>query len=123
MLIEGHTIKLTSLGKFTVIQYKHKLLDKDGNLNKKTLHVDWKATLERWADIYGKREKKDYKEFKNKPIVYYEPKDNIIYKFTWDKYGSTTKGAALYNLSIMRGLKKRLSTYVMNPDNPKYYTA
>jgi|TARA_R110000851_G_scaffold147580_5_gene287527 hypothetical protein len=123
MLIKGYTVKLSGLGKFSVIQYKHKLLNEDGELNKKTLHPDWKSTLKLWGERYGVRKKDEYKDIVNKPIIYYEPKDYIIYKFTWDKYTSTTRGTSLYHLSIMRGLKQRLSKYVLNPDNPKYYTA
>lgn len=123
MLIKGYTVKLTGLGKFNVIQYKHKLLDKMGNLNKKSLHPDWKATLQLWENTYGKRKKHEYKDIPDKPIIYYEPKDNTVYRFVWDKYTSTTKGSSLYDLSIMRGLKKRLVNYVLDPSNPKYYIA
>jgi len=85
-------------------------LDSDGNIRKNRLPVDWSKTLKLWWELYGKRDKTEYKEIKDKPLVFYnnDHSDDFLFKWHWDKRSCLAKHQSKYYFQAVRQNKRRL---------------
>jgi hypothetical protein len=124
-LLQGYIFKFPyRLGSLGIIQTKKVIkFHEDGTLNTDHLGVDWDKTLILWRKLYPDCVKlKDYKQYKNKPMVYYtnEHTDGRILKFHWKKKNTNIKNKSVYAFGIASQYKRALVNLINNNPNVQF---
>jgi hypothetical protein len=100
-------------GTLEIVKYKadSTYYDKDGNIRKNRLPVDWIETKRIWKEDYGDISNEDLKKIKNKPLALHfnEHSDGWQYKWDWDRRSSTIRNQIYYYFQAVRANKRRLA--------------
>ena len=62
-------IKLPGMGHIEIRKRRPRILDKAGNIKKRALKIDYKATKDLWKELYPDKSKEEIKELRDKPVV------------------------------------------------------
>tara|TARA_R110000803_G_scaffold49695_1_gene103403 strand:- start:1126 stop:1626 length:501 start_codon:yes stop_codon:yes gene_type:complete len=94
------------VGALRIKKYKPRLIDNEGNLIKKNLKPDWKATNELWA--------RDEKAKENKTRVYHTNKHSDGYEYKWhfSNYRSNCVNKSAYCFLPSRTNKRGITALV-----------
>ena len=114
------------LGNLRVLKFRNKFkLNKEGNLDKRKLRPNWKATKDLWKKIYAGKSWEEITALDNKPIVFHENKhsDGYNFKWYWDKLTCTVPNHTAYSIDISRKNDRKLAKALQDEDNDlNYYT-
>jgi hypothetical protein len=104
-------IKLPGMGHIEIRKRRPRILDKAGNIKKRALKIDYKATKDLWKELYPDKSKEEIKELRDKPVVYHTNKhsDGYIYKFVWDKLTCNMPFKSFYRFKAARGYTRLLA--------------
>jgi len=106
------------MGSVSVYKYnaEDSYFDKSGKIKKNNLPIDWVETLKLWEEKYGKRKRTEYKEFKDKPLVYLfnDHSDGFRYIWHWDKRSCIAKNQSIYHFRSTRTNKRLLANAIKN---------
>jgi hypothetical protein len=112
------------LGKIRIKKYKLQLkLDKNGNIDKRKLPVDWKRTWELWFREYPDKTREEIKQIQGKQRVFLlnEHTDGYQCKFIWDKYGCNIPNNRVYSLVFTRTNSRLLAEKLKSGSKVNYY--
>ncbi len=120
IIYDNMQVKLPGMGNIEVRKRRPSILDKDGNIKKKALKIDYKASKDLWKELYPGKCVEEIKEIKDKPIAYHTNKhsDGYIYKFMWDKLTCNMPFKSFYKFKAARGYT-RLLAKELKQDNCK----
>lgn len=95
--------------------YSVPTLDRDGNLRKELLRVDWASTLKWWRTTPNLKEKK---------VLYHNNKhtNGNGYSIMWDKTTIKVKGCSHYSFQACRRLSRGLAAQLKDPDYERNYS-
>lgn len=108
------------LGYLYIYGYKVKYkLDENGNLDKRSLRVDWDATKKYWKELYGDLTVAELKEIKGKPKIYLLNKHSSGKRFRtqWNKTTAIFNNKRLYSIKGVRQYSRQLAKTVKNNPN------
>lgn len=94
-------------------------IDKDGKLDKSKLEIDWGKTRALWVEEYGKLSNKEYKQIKDKPMVYLSIDHRV--GFRWEKANAQHKNARYYTMRMMQHHNRYLGKYSSKDNNHRIY--
>jgi len=122
IILDAGAIKLVGLGDFSIKGYKPKRLDKNGNIKKKTLRIDWDRTWKLWNDKYPGKTIEEIKKIKDKPLLHHlnMHSDGYVYEVLWEKITSNVKGKSYYKFIPTRKNKRKLAKRILE-NKQKYY--
>ena len=111
IMLEGKDFSMPSLG--TVGIRKQKVIvamTPDGEIDKRYLRPDWKATKELWAKDEGAK--------RDKQLVFHLNKhfNGFNCKWFWDKSTSIVRNNTTYSLIMTRANKRALAEVIHNED-------
>lgn len=98
-------------------------LDKEGNVDKRSLSVNWKKTKILWNKQYFGKTFEEIKKIKNKPLIYElnEHTDGYRFSFFWDKITCNVPNQSAYYFEPIRKYKERLAIALKTIKNLEYY--
>lgn len=98
-------------------------LDKEGNLDKSKLSVDYAKTLEVWRKTYPNMTIEEIKQIPDRKIVYHlnDHSDGKRAHFYWDKITCNLKNQSAYRYQATRTLKRTLANVIKTMPNIQYY--
>ena len=109
VVYEGHDFNMGArLGSIRIRKFNNApKLNEKGEVNNR-FFVDWKATKNRWTELYPDKTAEEIKEIKNKPVVYHlnEHTDNWVMKWHWDKITCNVLNQAAYRFEPQREIKR-----------------
>jgi len=93
-------------------------LDKSGNVDKRRMAPDWKATKELWKNIYPGKTLKELKSVPNKKMVYHLNRhtDGYVHKWHWDKTTCIVRNSSGYSLEMVRSADRKLAKALKDED-------
>lgn len=109
------------------IRIKKKLtepkIDEEGNLDTRSLSINWKKTKRFWQKLYPGKSGKELKLIKGKPLIreLNESTDGYRMIWFWDKTTSNVKNQNAYYINMTRD-HDRLLTGALRANNLNYYT-
>lgn len=111
MIFENLEIRIPSMGSIQIKKSIPSVLDKNGNLKKKALRVDYQGTKMLWKEKYPGMSIEEIKQIPDRPIVYHKNKhsDGYIYKFIWDKLTCNMPMKSFYSFKAARGFTRMLA--------------
>ena len=85
--------------------------DKNGNINKNKLCINYKASWDKWIKDFPELTKEEIAKLPNKKYIYYlnEHTDGYKVRWRWDKFTCNVKNQTLYSLAMTRENKQELS--------------
>lgn len=118
MTLENLILRLPSMGSLQIKKYKPQFLNKDGEVNKKALKVDFGETRKLWKEKYPDLTMKEILQIKDRPIVYYTNKHSNGYalKYYWDTITTNLSGKSLYKFRPARQHSRFLSKTYKDPN-------
>jgi len=86
-------------------------LDNNGNLDTRTLSIDWKATKKLWQKLYPDKTADEISLIDNKPVIRELNEHTDGYRFTWfwEKLTSSLPNQSAYYLELTRDNDQILS--------------
>lgn len=126
-MVQGYIFKMPyRLGSLGVVQQKKKIKFKaDGTLDTHNLRINWDKTIKLWKEMYPECIKRsDYKEIKNKPVVYHtnEHTDGRYMKFHWKKKGTCLKNKSVYSFTPSFAYTQELTKLIQSNPNVQFCT-
>lgn len=114
------------LGNFRIIKklYKPKLTP-TGELDKRSLIIDFKATREMWKKLYPDKSWEEILKIENKPNIYNQNKhtDGYLCKWHWDRRTCLVKNATYYKFDVCRTKDRKLAKVLKSKAlNIDFYT-
>lgn len=120
MLYKNFEFKMPyRLGYLYMHKIKNKIkLTKDGELNKKSLIIDYGASYKMWKGMYPELTRQEIFAIPNKKYVYHlnEHTDGYVIKVYWDKTVCRVKNQRVYSFKLMKTI--RLYTAKVIKENP-----
>lgn len=97
-------------------------LDEEGNVDKSKLAVDWGKTLQKWKKLYSDIDPSEWKQIKNKPVIYLlnDHSDSTVKQWYWDKTSCNLSSQRWYKFNATRAWD-RLLAKVNKESNITYY--
>ncbi len=111
IILEGKDFNMPSLGSIGIRKQKIIVsMTKDGDIDKRYLAPDWKATKELW--------KKDSKAKENKQLVFHLNKhfNGFVCKWFWDRRTCSVPNYGAYALQMTRANKRLLASTIQDED-------
>ena len=126
MIIEDYkTLRMpANLGTIRIRKYKKKIrLTKDGEVDVRSLYVDWKATRDLWEKEYPGKTMKELKLIKDKPMMYHtnEHTEQYVFRLFWNRSGCAIENKNIYSIVLTRTNKRRIAELVKSNPNTNYY--
>ena len=126
-ILSGIVFKLPRcLGSIGIIQLKKKIgFDRNGNLKRRHLSIDWNATLILWRKIYPECvTRNDYKKIKDKPLCYFtnEITDGRIFTFIWKRKYANIRNLSAYTFRIAKLYRYALRDIILKNPNIQFCT-
>lgn len=123
VIYDNLEIKLPSIGSISIKKSMPSILDKDGNLKKKALKVNYGATNKLWKEKYPDKTWEQIKAIPDKTVVYHVNKhsDGFIFKFVWDKLTSNLPHKSFYRFKAARYFTRLLASELKNNSKLDFY--
>jgi hypothetical protein len=125
LIEEAREFKLPyRMGKIRIRKFRQKLtLDKNGDIDKRKLSVDWKKTWDLWKSQYPNKIVKDIISIEGKQLVYHLNEHTNGYQCVlyWDRRGCNVVNNRIYSLSFMRPNKRMLAKSLREHHKIDYY--
>jgi len=107
IILEGRDFVMPSLGTLGIRKQKViVVMTPDGDIDKRYLRPDWKATKELWARDADAKARKQLVFHLNKHF------NGFNVKWFWDKRTCTVPNHSAYNITMSRANKRRLSRVI-----------
>jgi len=122
MINDAASIKLSGLGDFRIRAFRPNRFDKEGNLNMKSLKVNWKATWAKWRELYPNVPDEKMKEIEGKPLIHHlnEHSDGYSFELIWEKQTVSVKGKSCYQFKPSRKNNRARAKAVIS-EGKSYY--
>ena len=98
-------------------------IDEDGNLDLRTLSVNWKKTNNLWRQQYPDKTPEEIRDIPDKHLIreLNEHSDGYRYLWYWDRVISNVKNQSCYKIDITRTHDRELAKAVKTVSNLQYY--
>ena len=120
MIFNNYEMQLPlRMGCLRIEKFKTKLkINSLGNLDKRGLIPNFKATKELWSKLYPGVDVSEVKKlYPDRPIIYHENKhtDGFRHRWRWDKRTCLNNTASLYKLDVARANDRLLAKALKDP--------
>lgn len=112
------------LGKLRIKRHHVKIeLDKNGDIDKKRMAINWENTLELWSKQYPNMTKKELKKIPNKQLIYHLNKHTEcnIFSVYWNKIKSNISNINLYSFTFTFTNRRYLAQILKTEPKIIYY--
>jgi len=112
------------LGRVRIKKFKMKFkIDKDGNIDKRKLPVDWKRTKDLWKRIYPGLCNEELSKIDHKQVVYHlnEHSDGYECVLYWNRKGCNVPNNRIYSLLLTFTNKRNLAKALKTNCRLNYY--
>jgi len=98
-------------------------LDENGDLDVRSLSINYKKTKELWTKLYPDKTPEEIKEIKDKPLVreLNEHTDGYRFIWYWDRLTCNIPNQSAYSLDMTRTYDRQLSNAAKTIKNLDYY--
>jgi hypothetical protein len=98
-------------------------LDENGDLDVRSLSVNYKKTKELWEELYPDKTPEEIKEIKDKPLVreLNEHTDGYRFIWYWDRLTCNIPNQSAYSIDMTRTYDRQLSNAAKTIKNLDYY--
>jgi len=111
-------------GKLRIKKFKqHIKLDKDGNVDKKNMPVDWKKTWDLWFDTYPGLTRAEIKKVPDKKRIYHLNEHTAGYRCVlfWDRINCNVRNNRVYSAAFTFTNRRKLSHMLQTDCKINYY--